>query len=66
MFVTISDRMDINQELVCADFIFISRIVPLSYRTDDYVLVREKRQIETVITDRVKVQETIRTLETKT
>jgi hypothetical protein len=66
MFVTISDRMDITQDLVCRDFILISRIVPLSYRTDDYVLVREKRQIETVITDRVKVQETIRTLETKT
>jgi RsiW-degrading membrane proteinase PrsW (M82 family) len=47
--VTISDRMDITEELVCVYFILISRIVKLSYKTYVYKLVREKGEMEWII-----------------
>jgi len=47
--VTISDRMDITQELVCVYLILISRIVKLSYKTYAYKLVREKREMGWII-----------------
>jgi len=47
--VTLSDRMDTTQELVCVYLILISRIVKRSYKTYAYKLVREKGEMGWII-----------------
>ncbi len=47
--VTISDRMDITEELVRVYFILISRIVKLSYKTYAYIFFKEKEEMGWII-----------------